>query len=230
LLEPLFGVSHKYHLANWGLIYQKQEFGGMGVPNLREFNLCLLGSWIKRYHLDNNKIWKSIIEAKYDLGPNIFWANPSTCSPFWKGIMWPAQAVKMGYRRKVGRGDRVLFWEDTWIGNCCLAVLYWDLYIIANEHHCTIASVWDGMNLMLTYRRTVSIELYERWTDLVSLISFVNLSNVDDQPIWIFRPSGSYSVKSFYGVISNGGVVPIHSSTVWVLWIPPGFMSFFGLC
>jgi hypothetical protein len=29
--------SHKYHLANWGLICQKQEFEGMGVQNLRDY-------------------------------------------------------------------------------------------------------------------------------------------------------------------------------------------------
>jgi hypothetical protein len=116
--------NHKYHLANWGLICQKQEFGGMGIPNLREFNLCLLASWIKRYHLDDNKIWKKIIDAKYDLGPNIFWSNPSTCSPFWKGVMWAAHAAKLGYRWHVGNGAKGLFWEDTWIGNCCLAVAF----------------------------------------------------------------------------------------------------------
>jgi hypothetical protein len=31
-----------------------------------------LTSWIKRYHLDNIKIWKSIIDIKFDLDPNIF--------------------------------------------------------------------------------------------------------------------------------------------------------------
>lgn len=49
---------HKYHLANWKLIAQKTEYGGLGIPNLADKNLCLLASWIKRYHLDNNKIWK----------------------------------------------------------------------------------------------------------------------------------------------------------------------------
>ena len=29
------GDTHKYHLASWGLIAQKKEFGGLGVPNLR---------------------------------------------------------------------------------------------------------------------------------------------------------------------------------------------------
>jgi hypothetical protein len=34
----------KYHLANWGLVSQKIEFGGLGIPNLADMNLCLLAS------------------------------------------------------------------------------------------------------------------------------------------------------------------------------------------
>jgi hypothetical protein len=36
--------SHRYHLANWGLITQKKELGGIGVQNLRDYNLCILAS------------------------------------------------------------------------------------------------------------------------------------------------------------------------------------------
>jgi hypothetical protein len=38
------GDCHKYHLANWKLVSMKKEFGGLGVPNLRDLNICLLGS------------------------------------------------------------------------------------------------------------------------------------------------------------------------------------------
>lgn len=38
------GDEHKYHLANWVLISRKKEHGGMGVPNLRDFNMALLAS------------------------------------------------------------------------------------------------------------------------------------------------------------------------------------------
>ena len=55
--------NRKYHLANWGLVCQKQEFGGFGIQNLREYNLCLLASWIKKYHLDSHKIWKAIVDS-----------------------------------------------------------------------------------------------------------------------------------------------------------------------
>jgi hypothetical protein len=42
------GDSHKFHLANWQLVFVK-EYGGLGVPNLRDLNTCLLGSLIGRY-------------------------------------------------------------------------------------------------------------------------------------------------------------------------------------
>jgi hypothetical protein len=39
----------------------KKEFGGLGVLNLRELNLCLLGSWVRRYIVDKNKIWEMLV-------------------------------------------------------------------------------------------------------------------------------------------------------------------------
>jgi hypothetical protein len=140
----------------------------MGIQNLRDFNLCLLASWVRRYHLDGNKIWKQIVDSKYDMSPNVSWANPSSCSPFWKGVMWAAHPAKVGYHWKVGSGDKVLFCEDVWFGQCSLAITFWDLYVIGNEHHCTIATVWDGSVLKISFRRTVFQALYNRWLDLVN--------------------------------------------------------------
>ena len=39
--------EHKYHLAKWELISTRKEFGGMGVPNLRDFNLAMLAAWFQ---------------------------------------------------------------------------------------------------------------------------------------------------------------------------------------
>jgi hypothetical protein len=33
-----------------------KEYGGLGVPDLKELNLFLLGSWIGRYARDKDKI------------------------------------------------------------------------------------------------------------------------------------------------------------------------------
>ena len=64
----------------------KKEFGGLGIPNLNDINLCLLGSWVKRYYEGEGKPWKMIIDHKYMAGKiNIFAPNLSpSASRFWK--------------------------------------------------------------------------------------------------------------------------------------------------
>jgi hypothetical protein len=48
----------KLHLANWHMIYMEKEYGGLGVPNIKDLNLCLLGSWVKRYIHEERNIWR----------------------------------------------------------------------------------------------------------------------------------------------------------------------------
>ena len=57
--------KHRYHLANWPLVAQKKEFGGLGIPDLRSLNLALLSAWIFRYQLHKNSIWVKIVDFKY---------------------------------------------------------------------------------------------------------------------------------------------------------------------
>jgi hypothetical protein len=70
--------------------------------------------------------------------------------------MWASRAAKIGYQWKVGNGRKVKFWEDHWFGHCSLAILFWDLYVLINEHNKSIYELWDGRNLKCTFRRTVN--------------------------------------------------------------------------
>ena len=58
---------HRYHLANWQLVAQKKDFGGLGIPDLRSLNLSLLCAWIFRYHLNSNAIWVRILDSNIEL-------------------------------------------------------------------------------------------------------------------------------------------------------------------
>jgi hypothetical protein len=42
------------------------NFGGMGIPNLQDLNICLIGSWIKRYIQSEGALWKKVLDAKYN--------------------------------------------------------------------------------------------------------------------------------------------------------------------
>jgi hypothetical protein len=222
--------SHKYHLANWQLVSMRKEFGGLGIPNLRDLNICLLGSWLKRYCSDNDKIWKQLIDFKYrTASPNFLMCNDVGASNFWKGVMWAAQVARMGFRWKVGRGDKVRFWEDQWIGSSSLAIQYSELYCIVNEQNRTIAELWDGRNLKCTFRRTFDIRLFNLWEEVLSIAASLELSNDDDEPVWQYNSSGVYSSQSLYRVINFRGVSPVFVPAVWKLRVPPRIHFFLWL-
>jgi hypothetical protein len=84
---------------------------------LQDLNLCLIGSWIRRYINGEGSLWKKIVDAKYSTkSPNILCCQDTHPSIFWKGVMWAAGAVKFGYKWLVGEGKAIKFWEDTWYG------------------------------------------------------------------------------------------------------------------
>jgi hypothetical protein len=206
-------------------------FGGLGIPNLRDLNLCLLGPWIKRYQLDEGKIWKQTIDDKYKTSkPNIFYSNTDGSSQFFKSLMWAAKAAKMGYRWKIGNGEKVKFWEDNWLGSSSLAIQLWNLYAIVNEKNKTVHDLWDGNTLKCTFRRRVGPSMFRDWEDILQLASTITLNDEQDELIWTFSSNGIYSSQSLYKIINfRGGVQPVHTPAVWKLKIPPRIHFFLWL-
>lgn len=89
-----FEDKHKIHLVNWDSFAVMKEYGGLGIPCLRDLNICLLASWIRRYNIDDHKMWKQFLDFKYKTEkPNIFCSNVNGASQFFKGIMWAAKAA-----------------------------------------------------------------------------------------------------------------------------------------
>jgi hypothetical protein len=77
---------------------------------------------------------EDLVDSKYNTKkPNIFACTDSNSSRFWKGFLWAINAVKMGYRWKIGDRKQIRFWEDTWFGTSPLAVQFWDMYCICHE-------------------------------------------------------------------------------------------------
>jgi hypothetical protein len=86
-----------------------------------------------------------LIDFKYSTcNPSIFTCPKNGAFNFWQGVMWAANVAKMGYRWHVGKGNRVHFWKDVWIGTSSLAIQYWELYYIVNEQNSIVADLWDG--------------------------------------------------------------------------------------
>ena len=121
--------KHKYHLSNWYSLAQTKKHGDWGIPDIGIMNLCLLASWINRYHISDEVIWKNIIDFKYNSNPNYSATQKSPLLLFGKGSCGLTKAAQEGIRWKIGDGKTIRFWEDWWFGNCSLATQFWDLYI-----------------------------------------------------------------------------------------------------
>jgi hypothetical protein len=65
---------------------------------------------VKRYSLDDGKLWKNLVDFKYNNNnPNIFTCSETGASNFWKGVLWAARVAKIDYRWKVGKGNKNRF-------------------------------------------------------------------------------------------------------------------------
>ncbi|KAJ1267594.1 hypothetical protein BS78_07G068500, partial [Paspalum vaginatum] len=172
-----------------------------------------LGSWVKRYISGDNKLWKDLIDFKYNTNdPNIFSTRVTGASNFFKGFMYATSAAKMGFRWKIGDGKKVKFWEDNWLESSSVAIQYWNLYILVNEKSSSVADLWDGEILKCTFRRAFDDDLCQAWLEVVKLAKTICFSEEEDALVWQFTSSGIYSSQSLYKVINFRGIEPVHVS------------------
>jgi len=74
-----------------------------------------------------------------------------------------AKALKFRYIWKIGDGIKFRFWDDAQFATSPLEVHFWDLYSIYDQIGVTLADVWDGSEVKLTFRRTFSESMLNRW-------------------------------------------------------------------
>ena len=93
----------------------------------------------------------------------------------------------------------------------------------------SVAEVWDGEELKISFRRRISLRLMQKWLDLVAIAEFVNYNDDCDAIVWSFADSNSFSVLAVYKTISFRGVQPVYAPSIWGLNVPPHIHIFLWL-
>ena len=96
---------------------------------------------------------------------------------------WQLKLHTLAISGKWGDGKRIRFWEDHWFGTSSLVIQFWHLYAIVNEKGATISQVWNGVDLMMTFRRSVSHSLMRQWEEICEIARSLELDNEDDNII-----------------------------------------------
>jgi len=103
----------------WDKVCQSKDKGGLGVIDLRKFNLALMGKWIWRLKYEKSSLWKDILDSKYGRWRGLR-SQGQNCkeSLWWRDIrkVWNLEECGNDFEDKswweVGDGKEIRFWED----------------------------------------------------------------------------------------------------------------------
>ena len=150
-----FGDDPKIHLVKWATICSPISSGGLGIGNIRLFNEALLRKWLWRFGIEEDALWRQVIEMKY--GCVCVWGRGggrgytrAVIGPYgvglWKNISqgWPSFSRHILY--DIGDGSRVKFWQDRWCGETSLAVRYPDLFRFCRNKDASVAALMMSTN------------------------------------------------------------------------------------
>ena len=60
----LWGDS-KTHLLSWDKVRLPIANGGLGIRKLTTFNKALLGKWLWRFGIEENRLWRRVVTLKF---------------------------------------------------------------------------------------------------------------------------------------------------------------------
>ncbi|GFZ14619.1 hypothetical protein Acr_24g0008090 [Actinidia rufa] len=119
--------------------------GGLGIRDLGLFNKALLGKWIWRFALGEDKMWCRVIKGKYGCERGD-WRTKDIAQPhgtgLWKGIMkvWGDFYPQVKYQ--LGNGSRIRFWHDDWCYQMPLRARFLDLFALASDQDASVVDCW----------------------------------------------------------------------------------------
>ena len=122
------------------MLCKPKEEGGLGIRDIRKFNYAFLAKRRWRLISEEKGRRKELLVSKYGMDLE-FLQVPIKVQPWWwrdlhkvcmegEGAGWFHQQVIW----KVGRGDKVRFWEDVWASNSSFKTLFPRLYSISLNH------------------------------------------------------------------------------------------------
>lgn len=131
----------RYHLVCWQEVKRPIRWGGLGLRSITTMNKALHGKRIWRHLVDDNSLWKRIVETKWmrtAKPDNLNTENRSHIISLWKGIMSMFKNMLVNMHWEVGRGDSIKFWQDIWCGDRSLINRLPRIFAIAQNRNLLI--------------------------------------------------------------------------------------------
>jgi hypothetical protein len=206
------GLSKRSHTCwvKWDDICRPKKEGGLGIRDLRLVNSSLLAKWRWKLLSHEKEGWKDVIISKYG-SEVIGFRNLGGCritglaSNWWRNVCtldkdsnWFAEAVV----KRVGVGNRTLFWKEVWIGDLTLQDRFPRIFNISEDKDNTISSLgfWerDVWRWAFNWRRALFEREVPMFADFSEVVQGFTPSDRDDVWLWKENMDDGFSASSCY--------------------------------
>ncbi|XP_068483362.1 uncharacterized protein [Phaseolus vulgaris] len=218
--------GRKIAWVSWKKVCEPRDYGGLGVIDLRKFNLALLGKWIWRLGTDKGGLWKEILVSKYG-----GWRNLREVGKIRKGSLWWKDLMEVwasegwgrsfedGFQWDVGDGKGISFWEDSWLSCGALKVVFPRLFSLSLAKDAKVAELGNWIDGVWVWHFVWRRSFFE-WEkpleeQLVQLLQGAKLE-LGKEDCWFWKAGGfkTFTVNSAYVQVRKdtvGEVPPVYS-------------------
>ncbi|KAH9647069.1 putative reverse transcriptase/RNA-dependent DNA polymerase [Citrus sinensis] len=203
----------------WNLLCKPKTAGGIGLKNLHDFNVAMLGKQVWKLLTNPESLLGQIFKARYFPRTSIVEAvlghNPSFV---WRSLLATKHIIVRSSRIQVGSGQNTLIGSDHWLPDP-------DNRFISTSLNESIASA-PVSSLMVPGQRRWD---YDAVADLFdtrdrNLILQIPLSSRREKDVWYWMadPHGLYTVRSCYRLLNNYVNTPTSGiwRKIWSLEVP----------
>jgi len=136
--------------VSWEDLCKPKEEGGLGLKDIKKVNAALLAKWRWRFLSQDKGKWKEVLESKYGGELDCHHLPVKYQSWWWRDLVKVCrEGGGEGWFQKeihwvLGRGDKVRFWDDVWIGDTNLRSLFPRLYALSANKNQKVEEVGMG--------------------------------------------------------------------------------------
>jgi hypothetical protein len=243
LIESLFNKffwggsedNRKISWVAWGSICSQKECGGLGVRQLKEFNIALLGKWCWRMLVDRGGFWFRVLAARYGVEAGRLEVGGRSVSPWWREIARIRDGVgeidggwfEDRVSKVLGDGTSTLFWQDRWVGDVPLCRRFARLFDLSTNKFSTVAEMcalgWEVGGEAWSWRRRLWVWEEDMVEECRVFLAHVLVQpNVSDRWQWDPDIHDGYTVRGAYHVLTS--MTPLHDDAaehlVWHKQVP----------
>ncbi|XP_039129107.1 uncharacterized protein LOC120265301 [Dioscorea cayenensis subsp. rotundata] len=200
-------------LVCWKNLCRPRDHGGWGILDLDCFNKALLGKWWWKFMMDSSWRGAMVIQFNYGLSRSNLWPyQTGRISFFWKGVLSCLPALRSCFSHKILTSKDTLFWHDGWINGVAPRNL-WPIEYGASIH--PTGTVHELRHLLVVPPFSDNEVVRLTCTDVQT-----SDNHLKDIKSWRLNGNGTFTVKSFYNLLIDGGLRCSISRFFWRNWCP----------